>query len=105
LLFLDSRTAGATVGPAMAHDMGVPYAVRDIFLDNDPSPDAVRAKLAETETAARRQGYAVAIGHPHDRTLDALSAWLNEVRGRGFVLVPISTIVRLQLEKRRGDPT
>lgn len=105
LLFLDSRTAGATVGPAMAHDMDVPYAVRDVFLDNDPSPDAVRARLAETESAARRQGYAVAIGHPHDGTLEALGTWLSEVGGRGFALVPISTIVRLHLEKRRGAPT
>jgi uncharacterized protein len=103
LLFLDSRTAAATVGPAMAGDLGVPYAVRDVFLDNDPSPEAVRDRLAETEAAARRQGHAVAIGHPHDGTLEALRPWLDEVRGKGFLLVPISTIVRLQLEKRRSD--
>jgi polysaccharide deacetylase 2 family uncharacterized protein YibQ len=105
MLFLDSRTPGATVGPAMADDMAVPYAVRDVFLDNDPSIDAVRARLAETEAAARRQGYAVAIGHPHDGTLIALESWLQGVGGRGFALVPISAIVRLQLDKRRGDPS
>ena len=81
--------------------MAVPYAVRDIFLDNDPSPEAVRARLAETEAAARRQGYAVAIGHPHDGTIEVLGAWLRNADAKGFVLVPISTIVRL----RRGDPT
>jgi polysaccharide deacetylase 2 family uncharacterized protein YibQ len=103
LLFLDSRTAAATVGPAVAQDMDVPYAVRDVFLDNDPSRDAVDARLAETEAIARRHGHAVAIGHPHDGTLDALEAWLDEVTGKGFLLVPISAIVRRQLEKRRND--
>jgi polysaccharide deacetylase 2 family uncharacterized protein YibQ len=103
LLFLDSRTAAATVGPAVAQDMDVPYAVRDVFLDNDPSPDAVAARLAETEAIARRHGYAVAIGHPHDGTLEALEPWLDEVTGKGFLLVPISAIVRRQLEKRRND--
>ena len=93
----------ATVGPAVAQDMDVPYAVRDVFLDNDPSRDAVDARLAETEAIARRHGHAVAIGHPHDGTLDALEAWLDEVTGKGFLLVPISAIVRRQLEKRRND--
>lgn len=102
LLFLDSRTAGATVGPTLARDIGVPSAARDVFLDNDPSPDAVRARLEETETIARRHGHAVAIGHPHDGTLEALGAWLDEVRRRGFALVPVSTIVRRELEKQGG---
>jgi polysaccharide deacetylase 2 family uncharacterized protein YibQ len=100
LLFLDSRTAGATVGPALARVMDVPYATRDVFLDNDPSPMAVQARLIELEAVARRQGHGIAIGHPHDGTLAALSAWLPEATSRGFVLVSVSTIVRQSLERR-----
>jgi polysaccharide deacetylase 2 family uncharacterized protein YibQ len=102
LLFLDSRTAGATVGPALAQSMDVPHAVRDIFLDNDPSPVAVRAQLRELEAAARRRGHAVAIGHPHDGTIEALAAWLPDVSARGFTVVPISAIVRLSREHDQG---
>lgn len=99
LLFLDSRTTPTTVGPQLARTMDVPYAGRDVFLDNDTTPSAVRARLAETEAIAQRHGHAVAIGHPHDGTLDALAPWLREIASRGFVLVPISAIVKLGLEQ------
>jgi polysaccharide deacetylase 2 family uncharacterized protein YibQ len=46
------------------------------------------------EKVARRNGYAVAIGHPHDNTLNALAEWLPSLRDKGLVLVPITTIVR-----------
>lgn len=98
LLFLDSRTTGSTVGIDLARTAAVPYAVRDVFLDNDMTVAAVRAQLAEVEAIARRRGYAVAIGHPHDATLDALDPWLHSLAERGFVQVPISTIVQYRLD-------
>jgi uncharacterized protein len=101
LLFLDSRTAGATVGPGLARSMGVPYATRDVFLDNDPSIAAVQARLAELEATARRQGHGVAIGHPHDGTIAALAEWLPGAASRGFALVPVSTIVRQAIERQQ----
>ena len=72
----------------------MPWIGRDIFLDNQETVAAVRAQLAKTEQVAKKQGYAVAIGHPHDATIDALASWLPEVQKRGFVLVPVSAVVR-----------
>jgi len=95
LLFLDSLTAGNSVGRQAAESAGVPYAVRDIFLDDTPNDAAaVRRQLDKLEAVARRRGYAVGIGHPHRETLDVLAEWLPQARRRGFVLVPISAIVR-----------
>lgn len=94
LLFLDSRTTGASTAPALATGLGLPFAGRDVFLDDDLSPAAVQASLARTEAVARRHGAAVAIGHPHDVTLAALQPWLARVTHQGFVLAPISAIVR-----------
>ncbi len=72
----------------------MPFAGRDIFLDNEMTVSAVRSQLAKTEQVARKQGYAIAIGHPHDATIDALASWMPEVQKRGFVLVPVSAVVR-----------
>jgi polysaccharide deacetylase 2 family uncharacterized protein YibQ len=103
LLFLDSRTAGGSVAPSLARALEVPYAARDVFLDNEPTRAAVEARLAELEAVARRQGHGIAIGHPHDGTLAALSAWLPAAGARGFALVPVSTIVRQSQERpQRG---
>lgn len=92
LLFLDSRTSGATVAHAEAEEHGIPALRRDVFLDHDPSPIAVRAALDKVEKIARRQGHAIAIGHPRDATIEALEEWLPDVRARGFALVPLSAV-------------
>jgi hypothetical protein len=94
LLWLDSRTAGGSVGTAMAREYEVPHVERDIFLDNNPALAAVQHQLSELEAVARRRGAAIAIGHPKDHTLDALSAWLPTLPERGFVLVPLTHLVR-----------
>ena len=54
----------------------------------------MRTALVRTEELAQRNGFAVAIGHPKDVTLDALEEWLPEVKARGFAVVPLTTIVR-----------
>lgn len=98
LLFLDSRTSAASVAADVAREAGVPHAERDVFLDNEATVDAVRARLAEVEAIARRRGIAVAIGHPHDATLEALEPWLRSLAERGFALVPISAAVQYRLD-------
>lgn len=96
LLFVDSRTTGNSAGSAVAQSLGVAHAVRDVFLDNEIEAGAVRKQLAELERVANRRGTAVAIGHPHDATLEALAAWIPTMNSRGLQLVPVSAVVRQQ---------
>jgi polysaccharide deacetylase 2 family uncharacterized protein YibQ len=93
LFYLDSRTSIQTVGESTARQRGVPTIARDVFLDDDMSPKAVRAQLEQAERVARRKGRAVAIGHPHPATLQALEEWLPDAEKRGFVFVPIKDLV------------
>ncbi len=93
LLFLDSRTTAQSVAFQVAVEHGVPSAVRDVFLDNEDRSDAVARRLAELEQIARRQGHAIAIGHPREVTLGELAPWLAGVEARGFRLVPVSAVV------------
>jgi len=97
LLFLDSKTSEASVGYRMARGHGVPTAERDVFLDNDRSHTAIRARLADAERVARRTGRCIAIGHPYPETLDVLGPWLAAAEARGFALVPVSAVVRADL--------
>jgi polysaccharide deacetylase 2 family uncharacterized protein YibQ len=97
LAFLDSRTTKDTVAARVAGEFGVPHIDRNIFIDNDETVDAVMAKLVETERFARQHGYALAIGHPHPTTIEALSEWLPTLRARGFVLVPASALLKMEV--------
>lgn len=92
LMFLDSRTTQYSVGNRLARRFGVPHARRHVFLDNEAVTETVRQRLGEVELIATHTGFAVAIGHPRDATLEVLEEWLPDVIARGFVLVPISAI-------------
>ena len=104
LLFLDSRTTNATVGRETASAANVPFLQRDVFLDNEPTEAHVAQQLAETEAVARKQGYAIAIGHPHEWTISALEAWAAGARKRGFVLVPLTAVKKYQQQDVAQGP-
>ena len=98
LLFLDSKTIAGSIGDKLAAEMGVVHIARDVFLDDQISEAGVARQLAEAEAIARKQGYAVAIGHPHAATIAVLKRWLRDTRERGFAIVPLTTIIK----KREG---
>jgi polysaccharide deacetylase 2 family uncharacterized protein YibQ len=90
----DPRTASSSVGAELARKLGVPTAARDVFLDDQITSAAIAERLAAVEAIARRHGTAIAIGHPHDATLEQLTEWLAKLSAKGLVLVPVSAIVR-----------
>ncbi|XOV84043.1 MAG: divergent polysaccharide deacetylase family protein [bacterium] len=79
LFFLDSRTTAATVALDVAREQGVPAIKRDVFLDHDPSPQAVHHAFERALDIARRNGRAVLIGHPYDVSLDYLEGRLADL--------------------------
>ena len=93
VLFLDSKTSARSVASDVAGQSGVPNTSRDVFLDHVIDLGAIRRQLARVERVARQSGSAVAIGHPHGVTIQALREWLPTLEARGFVLAPISAVV------------
>ncbi len=93
VLFLDSRTNARSVAVDVAGENGVPNTTRDIFLDHVIDFQSIKRQLARTERVARQTGSAVAIGHPHGATIEALREWLPRLEERGFKLAPISAVV------------
>lgn len=93
LYYVDSRTSDLTVAARLAAEGGIRYASRDVFLDHERDPASIRAALTRLALRARRQGSAVAIGHPYPETLAALEAWIGEAKAAGLELVPPSELV------------
>lgn len=94
LLFLDSVTTNSSQGATLARSYDIPWAGRDIFLDNEIDEGAILAQLRKVERVANQRGIAIAIGHPHGETYRALKAWIPTLKAKGLVLVPLSSVVR-----------
>ncbi len=95
LFFVDSRTTTATVAYDTAQRMGVPAAYRNVpFLDDAADAGSIRRQLALAIRDARRQGAAIAIGHPHPVTLQVLQEILPQLGSQGVTLVFVSQLVQ-----------
>jgi uncharacterized protein len=99
LFFLDSRTSAGSVGFALARSLGLPAAARDVFLDDDPDPAAIRREVARFLARSRERGAAIAIAHPRPTTLEVLREELPKAKAEGFTFVPVSFLL-----DRDGQP-
>lgn len=94
LFYVDSRTTAATVAYDTAQRYGVRSGFRNVpFLDDVAEVSAVRKQLLLALRDARKKGDAIAIGHPHAATLQALRDVLPEARAQGVRLVFASEVV------------
>ena len=94
LFYVDSRTTVTTVAYETAQDFGVRSAFRNVpFLDDIAEVAAVRKQLELAIRGAREKGKAVAIGHPHSATLQALHEVLPKAQAQGVSLVQASQLV------------
>jgi uncharacterized protein len=93
LFFIDSRTAKGTVGFEQAKKIGLPAGQRTVFLDNDPTSEAICNQIEYLVRAARECGAAIGIGHPYRETIDILTKNQNRL-SREVDFVPVSDLVQ-----------
>ncbi len=94
LFYIDSRTTAATVAYDTAQRLGVRSGFRNVpFLDDVAEVGAVRKQLQLALRDARTKGDAIAIGHPHPATLQAMREVLPEAKSQGVRLVFVSEVV------------
>lgn len=93
LFFVDSYTTHESVALQIAAENGVRAVKRDVFLDSDLDPQSIERELERLKALARQQGFAVAIGHPYDATLQILEREIPQLAEQGYLLVPVSELV------------
>lgn len=99
LFFVDSRTCKETIAADMAQAYDIPVTSRNVFLDNEPDVEAVRKQFRELLQRARRDGSALAIGHPHPATLRVLGEELPRLAEYGLQLLPVSRLIERQQQQ------
>ncbi|MCW7762057.1 divergent polysaccharide deacetylase family protein [Photorhabdus luminescens] len=76
LYFLDSVTIGNSQATKAAQGTPVRVIRRNVFLDDVQSEAETRRQLNRAISIARKNGSAIAIGHPHSTTIRALQQML-----------------------------
>ncbi|AIJ08131.1 MULTISPECIES: divergent polysaccharide deacetylase family protein [Edwardsiella] len=100
LYFLDSMTIGHSQVSNAAQGTGIKVIKRKVFLDDAQSESAIRTQFNRAITLARRNGSAIAIGHPHPATVRVLQQMLRTLPS-DITLVRPSALLN---EAARPDP-
>jgi hypothetical protein len=69
LFFLDSMTIAGTKSVQAAQGTSVKVIKRNVFLDDVQNDAEIRHQFDRAIALARRNGFAIAIGHPHPTTV------------------------------------
>jgi polysaccharide deacetylase 2 family uncharacterized protein YibQ len=96
LFFVDSRTTPNSVATKVARQKQLMTASRDIFLDNDPSTQAISEQFRKLIRLAKRRGTAIAICHPYKETLAFLETAIPQLAAEGIEIIPASNLLALQ---------
>ena len=92
LFFIDSRTTTASVCKPSARLFQIPFAQRDVFIDNVQEAAAVLRRIEELILVAKSHGEAIGIAHPYSVTYDVLRRELPKIEAQ-VELVPASRLV------------
>ncbi len=94
LYFFDSLVTNRSVCREIANTIGVPYAKRDMFLDNANSQDYIEKQILILRRFAFRKGSAIAICHDRKNTIAVLNKLMPELSADGITFVSLSDMVK-----------
>ena len=93
LFFVDSRTTSKTVAYDVAKKLGLKSAERNVFLDDIEDEEEIIKQIELLINTAKKNGRAIAIGHPRPETIAALEKMLPALKTDGIEIVPVSRLV------------
>ena len=94
LYFLDNLVSSKSVCSDLADKINLPFAKRDVFLDNSEELEYIRKQIYKIKTNARIYGQAIGVGHDRRNTLEVLKEVMPGLEKEGYKFVFVSELVR-----------
>ncbi|MFU2315381.1 divergent polysaccharide deacetylase family protein [Rahnella sp. PCH160] len=104
LFFLDSMTIGNTQSVKAAQGTRVKVIKRNVFLDDVQNEAEIRRQFERAIQLARKNGYAIAIGHPHPTTVKVLQQMLPNLPSDIVLVRPSDLLDEAQRAAPSGKP-
>ena len=95
LLYVDDGSVQGSTAGQIASTIGLDYSVATVQI-NDASPADIAKQLAKLEAEAKEKGAAIGVVKAKPATLKQIAEWASKLQSKGFVLVPVSAVVRSQ---------
>lgn len=96
LYFVDSRTTVNTVAEQTANQYQIDNTRRNVFLDHELNRPAIEFQFKRLIKLAKKNGSALAIGHPFPETLQVLEEKIPQLKAAGIQLIPVSRLIQQQ---------
>ncbi len=96
LFFVDSFTSAKSVCPQVASRVGIPFAHRNIFLDNRNERAAIEHQFALAARIAREKGFVVVIGHDRVLTMQILTEQIRKLKAQGYTFMRVRDLIKAQ---------
>lgn len=93
LFFVDSRVTNKSVCKHLAEKLQLPFAGRDIFLDNVNERAAIEKQFDELTAKANERGVAVAIGHARPVSWDVMEDKVKELKAQGYEFITVQQLI------------
>jgi len=90
--FLDSLVTSKSVCRGLARRLGVKFAQRDIFIDNESDSVYIHGQLMKLASKAKSNGSAIGIGHDRPATIAVLKEMIPKLEADGFEFVYVSEL-------------
>lgn len=103
LYFLDSMTIGNSQAMRAAQGTGVKVIKRKVFLDDTQNEADIRVQFNRAVQLARRNGSAIAIGHPHPSTVRVLQQMLPTLPSDITLVRPSDLLNEPQVDTSRPN--
>lgn len=94
LMFFDDGSSARSQALAASKQSGLPLATSALTVDAVQTTGAIDEQLAQLEQRAHESGSAVGTASPFPVTIERVAAWAQSVEARGFVLVPVSAVMK-----------
>ncbi len=94
LFFLDSYVISTSKCLGVARRHGLRFAKRDIFIDNKNELEYIKKQIQLLKAEAKKNGYAIGIGHDRKNTIVALKEEMPKIEREGYRFVFVSELVK-----------
>lgn len=96
LFFVDSLVTNHSVCRDLARTMSLPFAHRDIFLDNTNNRSYIESQFNQLIETATQKGTAIGIGHDRALTLEVIDEQIQKWEKEGFQFVTVRNLITKQ---------